>query len=168
MKSIISDIKIFIVDCDGCLTDGFMYYTDEGQYMKKFNAKDGMGLMQVKRNGIKTGIVTGDTHLIAQKRAEHLNLDFVESGIKAKHKSIEKILQKFGFEWKDLAFFGDDVNDLEVIKRCGLAFCPNDAHQTVKKYVNLLNGIVCENDGGYACVRQACDILTNNCTFGEL
>ena len=83
MKSIISDIKIFIVDCDGCLTDGFMYYTDEGQYMKKFNAKDGMGLMQVKRNGIKTGIVTGDTHLIAQKRAEHLNLDFVESGIKA-------------------------------------------------------------------------------------
>tara|TARA_R110001632_G_scaffold27977_4_gene74844 strand:+ start:1754 stop:2254 length:501 start_codon:yes stop_codon:yes gene_type:complete len=158
------DIKIFMVDCDGCLTDGFLYYTEDGKYIKRFNAKDGIGLMQVKKSGIKTGIVTGDAQSsIADKRAKDLKLDFCKSGIKIKHKEVEKILNDFGFTWEQLAFFGDDLNDLETIKRAGVSFCPSDAHKIIKENVDW----VCDFKGGHACVREACDIITNDNYFGD-
>tara|TARA_B100001113_G_C21118990_1_gene626555 strand:+ start:844 stop:1341 length:498 start_codon:yes stop_codon:yes gene_type:complete len=161
----IKDIKIFIVDCDGCLTDGSLYYTEAGKYMKKFNSKDGLGLMQVKQMNIVTGIVTGDSKsFIAEKRGEHLKLDFVKSGIGQKDREVEKILKEYNLEWKNLAYFGDDLNDLETIKKCGLSFSPNDGHKTIKEQVD----IVCKLNGGFGSVREACDLLTNNTYFGDI
>mgnify|MGYP003111017554 CR=1 FL=1 len=163
-KKKLLNLKIMLVDCDGCLTDGSLYYTEDGKYIKKFNSKDGIGLMQVCEIGIKTGIITGDSFSkIAEKRAEHLKLDFAFSGVKIKHKRIEKLLKELDLDWDNLAYFGDDLNDLETIKRSAVSFCPNDAHKTIKKHVSL----VCEKAGGNGSVREACDIITNNSYFGD-
>jgi len=160
----IKNIKIMLVDCDGCLTDGFLYYTEDGKYIKKFNSKDGIGLMQVCEMGIKTGIITGDSFSkIAEIRAKHLKLDFAFSGVKIKHKKIEKLLKELDLSWDNLAYVGDDLNDLETIKRSAISFCPNNAHKTIKEYVSL----VCDSLGGNGCVREACDIITNNSYFGD-
>jgi YrbI family 3-deoxy-D-manno-octulosonate 8-phosphate phosphatase len=146
------------------LTDGFLYYTEDEKYMKKFNSKDGIGLMQVKQAGIKTGIITGDAQsTIAKKRGEHLKLDIVRIGVKKKHEEVQAILNDLGLEWKNLAYFGDDLNDLEVIKSAGLSFCPKDAHKVVKQHVDYISDF----NGGYACVRQACDILTDCEYYGD-
>ena len=158
------NIKVFLVDCDGCLTDGFLYYTEDEKYMKRFNSKDGIGLIQVKQSGIKTGIITGDSKSsIAKKRAEHLQMDIMRSGVKKKHEEIQDILNELGLEWKNVAYFGDDLNDLAAIKSSGLSFCPNDAHITVKNSVDY----VCKLNGGMGCVREACDILTDYYYFGR-
>ena len=164
----LKNIKILLTDVDGVLTDGGMYYTSTGDSMKKFHARDGMGVNLLKKSGIPTIIVTKEKTKMVKNWAKKMNINHLYDGVQEKEKLLKEICQKYSVTSSQIAYIGDDVNDLEVIKRCKLSFCPNDAHQTVKKYVNLLNGIICENNGGYACVRQACDILTNNCTFGEL
>lgn len=137
------EIKLFLTDCDGCLTDAGMYYSEHGDEMKKFNTKDGMGITLLREAGIKTGIITGEDVDIVRNRAKKLRMDEVFCGIKNKLEVVEALCQKYGIALSNVAYVGDDINDLEVIKKVGFGCSVNNAMEEVKsaaRYVSPKNG----------------------------
>lgn len=139
----IPEIKIFLTDCDGCLTDGGMYYSENGDELKKFNTRDGMGFALLRQKGIITGIVTSENVDLNRRRAEKLKLDILESGCKDKLNVIKRICDDREISIQNVCYIGDDVNDIETIKAVGYGCCPADAMPEVKKaakYVSKVNG----------------------------
>lgn len=146
-------IKLFLTDVDGTLTDGGMYYTAEGDYMKKFNARDGMGLQLMQREGVKVGIVTSETTAIVETRARKLGLDFLVQGRRhgGKLEAVMEMCSQLGIGLSEVAYIGDDVNCAELLAAVGVAACPADAVPQVK----LIPGIrVMTLRGGEGCVRE--------------
>ena len=136
-------IKMFLTDSDGCLTDGGMYYSEAGDEMKKFNTKDGMGLRLLQENGVITGIITGEDIDLVKRRAQKLKLDICKVGIKDKLTCIKDICTQYGISIKEVAYVGDDINDIEVIQNVGYGCCVADATNDVKavaKYISSRNG----------------------------
>lgn len=131
-------IRLLLTDVDGVLTDGGMYYTEDGLTMKKFNVKDGMGVILLREVAIKIGIVTADKSEIAVKRAEVLKFDFIHYGVMNKKEIVENILSENNWKPENVAFIGDDVNDIEVLKFAGLSFCPKDAVDEVKSISDFI------------------------------
>ena len=139
----IPQIKMFLTDCDGCLTDGGMYYSENGDELKKFNTRDGMGFALLRKRGIVTGIVTSESVDLNRRRAEKLKLDVLESGCKDKVETVKKLCAKFNIPVENVAYIGDDINDLDVIKMVGYGCCPADAMPQVKesaRYVTRAKG----------------------------
>lgn len=148
-----NDIKLFAIDVDGVLTDGGMYYSKEGEIFKKFNTKDGMGIELLKENNIIPVIITRENSEIVLRRAEKLKIEEVYIGIKDKLKIIEKLKKKYNLEYENMAYIGDDLNDLPVIKKVGLSFAPNDAALEIKNCVtHFLLKL-----GGEVALREAVD-----------
>lgn len=136
-------IKMVLTDCDGCLTDGGMYYGDDGSESKKFNTRDGMGFQLLKEKGIKTGIITGENNATVQRRGEKLKLDVVKLGVKDKKAAIMELCKTYGIEPEEVAYIGDDINDLEAIQSIGLGCSVSNAMECVKnaaQYVSPLHG----------------------------
>lgn len=150
-------IKMFLTDCDGTLTDGGMYYTAAGDTIKKFNTLDGVGLTLLKRRGIITGIITGENSEIVKRRAEKLGVDEVALGIKDKAEFVGCLCQKYGVTMKEIAYIGDDINDLSLLKSVGLAICPCSAVDQVKEVAMF----VTKNSGGNGAVREAAEYVLN-------
>jgi YrbI family 3-deoxy-D-manno-octulosonate 8-phosphate phosphatase len=148
-------IKVLLTDVDGVLTDGGMYYTEAGLIMKKFNAKDGMGVNLLRAAGIKTGIVSADKTPIAKKRAEVLKLDFILYGVENKLEAVKKIIKETNLLPENFAFIGDDVNDLEVLNFVGLSICPNDAATKVRNECH----IIAPQNGGEGVFRYITDLI---------
>lgn len=146
----LSKIKLILTDVDGVLTDGGMYYTSEGLVMKKFNVKDGMGSHLLKRAGFLTGIITTDQTPIAQIRGERLKMDFVHIGVPDKLELVSKIAAENGLNLENVAFIGDDVNDMKILKAAGWSGCPADALPQIKDSVDY----VCKTDGGRGAYRE--------------
>jgi N-acylneuraminate cytidylyltransferase len=139
----IPEIKMFLTDCDGCLTDGGMYYSEKGDELKKFNTRDGMGFALLREKGIITGIVTSENVDLNRKRAEKLKLDELISGCKEKVKAVKELCEKYNIQPENIAYIGDDINDVEVIKMVGFGCCPADAVPEVRevaKYITKANG----------------------------
>lgn len=137
------EIKLFLTDCDGCLTDGGMYYSEHGDELKKFNTRDGMAFALLRANGIMTGIVTSENVDLNRRRAEKLKLDILEAGCKDKVAAVKRICQERGIEMDHVVYIGDDINDLEVIKMVGFGCCPANAMPQVieaAKYVTKAKG----------------------------
>ena len=137
-KKLISGIRVFLTDCDGVLTDGGMYYSEFGDELKKFNAKDGMGFEILKKKGIITGIITKEEKELNRNRAKKLCIDEYKSGVKDKLSAVEEIADKYNLAKKQVMYIGDDINDLEVMKSVGFSCAPNDACteiRTVSDYV---------------------------------
>jgi len=111
-------IKLFATDVDGTLTDGCMYYAENGLELKKFNFQDGMGFKLLKDLGIKTAIITSENTTIVQKRADKLRIDYLSMGTWAKLDFIKKICQELDITLDDVAYVGDDINDIELLKDC--------------------------------------------------
>lgn len=151
----LSNIKLFLTDCDGCLTDGGMYYSEQGDEMKKFNTKDGMGFQLLREQGILTGIITGEDRALNQRRAEKLQLDFIEQGCSDKVMVIEKLCEKLQLEWRQVLYIGDDRNDLEVMQKAGFSCCPADAVPEVREAVDY----VAQAKGGAGVIREAAELL---------
>lgn len=152
-----SDIKFFISDCDGVLTDGGMYYSENGYEMKKFNTKDGMAFQLLKEHGIKIGIISGENNELIRARGKKLNVDEIYLGVKDKIKIIDLICAKYDISYENIAYIGDDINDLEVIEKVGLGCCVHDAVEVVKKsskYITKLNG-------GCGAIREMAEIILN-------
>lgn len=142
-ENVLPEVKMFLTDCDGCLTDGGMYYSEKGDELKKFNTKDGMGFKILREHGIVTGIITGENVELNRRRAEKLKLDEIISGCTDKISAIKGLCEKYGTSIENVAYVGDDINDMEVIKAVGLGCCPNNAMEEVKKaadYIAKLNG----------------------------
>ncbi|WP_195509803.1 acylneuraminate cytidylyltransferase [Clostridium tyrobutyricum] len=152
---VLKNIKMLITDSDGVLTDGGMYYSEKGDELKKFNTKDGMAFQILKENGIKTAIITGENIGIVKKRGEKLKADEIYLGIKNKMKIIKDISNKYKIKLKEIAYIGDDINDLEVIKSVGFGCCVFDGMENVKglaKYVTKAKG-------GQGAVREVTELI---------
>ena len=149
----IPEIKLFLTDCDGCLTDGGMYYSEKGDELKKFNTRDGMGFALLKQKGILTGIITSESVDLNRRRAEKLKLDILEVGCKDKASAIKRICEERGIDFRNVCYIGDDINDVEAIKLVGFGCAPADAMPQVKavaKYVAI-------TEGGRGVVREVAD-----------
>lgn len=139
----IPEIKMFLTDCDGCLTDGGMYYSEKGDELKKFNTRDGMGFKLLREKGIITGIVTSENVDLNRRRAEKLKLNELIAGCNDKVKAVKELCDKYGIKLENVAYVGDDINDLEVIKMVGFGCAPSDAMPQVKeaaKYITRAKG----------------------------
>lgn len=148
-------IKMFLTDCDGCLTDGGMYYSSEGELMKKFHTYDGMGLQLLSERGILRGIVTGENTEIVRRRAEKLNLDILEMGVKNKLAKVKELCRKYSISLDEVAYVGDDINDLELLDAVGFGVSVSNAMTEVKRHADY----VTERAGGAGAVREAIEML---------
>lgn len=139
----VPEIKMFLTDCDGCLTDGGMYYSEKGDELKKFNARDGMGFGLLRKLGILTGIITGEDVEINKRRAEKLKVDILETGCVDKSAAVKRICQEREIDLENVVYIGDDINDLEIIKMVGFGCAPSDAMpeiRAVAKYISRAKG----------------------------
>ena len=153
----IPEIKMFLTDCDGCLTDAGMYYSEFGDELKKFNTRDGMAFSLLKDKGIITGIITGENVELNRRRAEKLKLDVYEAGCKDKASVVKRLCEKFKIELQNVAYIGDDINDLEVIKMVGFGCCPSDAVPEVK----LNADYVAKAKGGEGVIREVTNLINS-------
>lgn len=152
-------IRIFLTDSDGCLTDGGMYYTENGDEMKKFNAKDGMGFRLLREQGLIIGIVTGEDVEMVRRRAAKLKMQEIHCGILNKLEVINEICKKYSCGPENVAYVGDDINDVEVLKAVGLGFSVADAMDEAKEAADY----VTKRKGGEGAVREAAELLLNLC-----
>lgn len=139
----IPEIKMLLTDCDGCLTDGGMYYSEHGDELKKFNTRDGMGFALLREKGIITGIITSESVDLNRRRAEKLKVDILEAGCKDKVSAIKKYCAQCGIALENVCYIGDDINDIEAIKMVGYGCCPANAMPEVKavaEYVAVAKG----------------------------
>lgn len=155
-------IKMFLTDCDGCLTDGGMYYTENGDELKKFCAQDGMGFQLLKDKGVLCGIVTGEKVSLVKRRANKLKLDILEMGVQNKLSIVKKLCQDYHIELSEVAYVGDDVNDIEVIEAVGVSFSVPNAIDSVKRRAD----IVTKHNGGDGAVREAIEYILQNKVLG--
>ena len=151
------NIKLFAIDVDGVLTDGGVYYSKEGEVLKKFNTKDGMGIELLRKNNIIPVIITKEDSKIVLRRAEKLKIKEVYIGVEDKLKVIEELTKKYKINFDNIAYIGDDINDLPVLKKVGLSFAPNDAISEIKQIVNRLT----LKKGGEGALREAVDFILN-------
>lgn len=153
-------IKIFLSDIDGVLTDGGMYYSENGDELKKFNTRDGMGFELLRNAGIKTGIITTENTKIAERRAAKLKVDYLYQGKKhgGKLAAAMEICEKENITLRNVAYIGDDINCIELLKAVGLPACPADAMQVVK---NVENINVLQLKGGEGVVREFAELILN-------
>lgn len=147
------EIKMFLTDCDGCLTDGGMYYSENGDELKKFNTRDGMGFALLRERGIFTGIITSEKVNLNRRRAEKLKLDIFEDGCRDKAAVIKRICDERRIDINQVVYIGDDINDVEAIKQVGYGCCPADAVPEVKKYAKY----VAKTNGGAGVIREIAD-----------
>lgn len=148
-------IKLVAFDIDGVMTDGGLHYTDDGGELKTFNVQDGLGLKFMQRAGFELAIVTGRTSGVVAARAADLGIEHVFQGVANKRTAVGGLLEKLGLDWPECAFMGDDVIDLPVMTRCGLAIAPANARPIVKQHAHMLT----ETAGGQGAVREAIEFI---------
>lgn len=148
-------VKALVTDVDGVLTDGGMYYGPEGEIMKKFNTRDGMGIALLRKAGFKIAFITGEAVETARRRAEKLQIDDVYLGVEDKWAAMEDFLKKHGLTPEEVCYVGDDVNDLPVLQRVGVALTVADGMDAVKK---IAHGITSRR-GGEGAIREIADAL---------
>jgi len=148
-------IKLVITDVDGVLTDGGMYYSEKGEIMKKFNTKDGMAVELLHKNSIKTVFLTKENSKIAKSRAKKVKADGVYINVSDKEKYLSQICKKFAVKPNEILYIGDDINDIEIIKKIGFSSCPNNAVNNVKKIVDY----ICKINGGEGVLREMTEVI---------
>ena len=145
-----AEVKMFLTDCDGCLTDGGMYYSEHGDELKKFNTRDGKGFELLRGQGILTGIITSESMELNQRRADKLKVDIFEAGCRDKAAAIKKICGQYKILLNQVAYIGDDINDLEAIKMVGYGCCPADAVPQIRKEARY----IARAKGGHGVIRE--------------
>ena len=154
----LKNIKILATDVDCVLTDCGMYYTSEGDYMKKFHTRDGMGITLLRKCGISTVIVTKEKTKIVRNWAKKMKIDYVYDGIVDKEKILEKICKKYDITSSQVGYIGDDVNDLGLLKKVGFSATPNDGILDAQNIVDY----VCKKKGGDGVLREVTDLILHN------
>ena len=146
-------IKLFVSDIDGTLTDGSMYYSENGDELKKFNTRDGMGFGMLRKVGIKTAIVTSEDRELNRRRAEKIKIDYLVQGKHdgGKLAAVREIIKELGISMQEVMYIGDDVNCIDLLSSVGYAACPADACEEVKKIPGIN---VMTKKGGEGCVRE--------------
>lgn len=153
----LSKIKLFITDVDGTLTDSAMYYSSRGEELKRFSTRDGMGITLLQKAGIDTAIVTSEQSEIARSRAEKLKIRKIILGCRNKSEAVSNLARELNISLEEIAYIGDDVNDLEVMKIIGVSACPIDAVTEIKKIADY----ICIASGGNGAVREFSELILN-------
>jgi YrbI family 3-deoxy-D-manno-octulosonate 8-phosphate phosphatase len=156
MQERLAAIKLVLTDCDGVLTDGGVYYGETGEVLKKFNIRDGMGVERLRKFAqVPTGIITGEMSPSVKQRAAKLSITELHLGIKDKERVLAEIIDRLQIESNEIAYIGDDVNDLVVRPFVGVFFCPSDALAQVKKQADVVLSL----PGGAGCFREMAEMI---------
>ena len=150
-----SHIKLVIFDVDGVLTNGALFYGDDGQEYKAFNSRDGHGMKMLQNSGVEIGIITGRTSNVVEHRMNNLGIQHIYQGKQEKLPAFEELVKKLGLTAKEVAYVGDDVVDLPILIRVGLAIAVGDAHQLVKQHAHWQT----PNGGGQGAARDVCELI---------
>lgn len=148
-------VRCIVLDVDGVLTNGQITYTSSGEEIKSFHAKDGLGLALAKRMGLETAIITGRTSPMVERRAKELQISHVQMGSHNKTEGLQALLDTLQMELHEVAYIGDDLNDLGVMSKVGLPITPCDGAKEIK----ALAAYVCEAKGGEGAVREAIEYI---------
>ncbi|NLZ95125.1 MAG: HAD-IIIA family hydrolase [Bacteroidales bacterium] len=151
-------IKILVMDVDGTLTDGKIYIGSDGEMLKAFNVKDGLGISKLRTNNIIPAIITGRESEILKRRSEELKIEELYQGEENKIGKLKELVERYKCSLSEVAYIGDDENDLQCMKVCGLSGCPADAVESVKEAVD----VVCTKDGGQGAVREFIEYILEN------
>jgi 3-deoxy-D-manno-octulosonate 8-phosphate phosphatase (KDO 8-P phosphatase) len=158
LKEKIKKIKLVITDIDGVWTDGGLYYTTDGHVMKRFQVKDGMAVSLLRKKGIEVAIVSGDASEITVIRGQKLKVELLYKNISDKKKVLDEICSLRNLEYKNIAYIGDDINDLEVMKLVSMSAAPSDAVKDILKIVDYK----CKLKGGHGAFREFADYIISN------
>lgn len=150
-----SQINAIFFDVDGVLTDGRIIYDDAGREIKHFNVKDGLIVSYLKKAGIITGAISGRDTPVVTRRCAELKVDFCHQGIIDKAGTFEKLVKHYKLKNKEVAFIGDDINDLPIFRLCGFSVCPADTYDYIKEQVDL----VTHAKGGAGVFREVADLI---------
>lgn len=152
------NVKVFITDVDGVLTDAGMYYTESGDEFKKFNTHDGMAFSMLRERGIKTAMITSEQTKIVENRAKKLKVDYLCQGVKheGKLKAAQEICEKEGIALNQVSYIGDDINCISLLKAAGVAACPANAVKLVKEIPGIIH---LKTKGGDGAVREFVEMI---------
>ena len=148
-------IKLLAFDVDGVMTDGSITYDENGVEYKTFNCKDGHGLVRMSKSGFITAIITARNNGTVKYRAENLNITELKQGQKYKLPALEELMKKYNLSYENISYMGDDLPDLCILEKVGLACCPQDAVSEVKDICNFKS----KYNGGKGAVRELCDFI---------
>jgi 3-deoxy-D-manno-octulosonate 8-phosphate phosphatase (KDO 8-P phosphatase) len=146
----LKEVKLLVMDVDGTLTDGTAFYSKDGEAMKRFSLRDGMGIELLRKGDIDVAILTTETSAVVTARAKKLKIEHVILGSRNKKKSLKELTDSLGLDLKNVAYIGDDVNDYQAMQISGVAACPGDSVEKVKE----ISDIICKKNGGYGAVRE--------------
>lgn len=155
VRELLRNIRLFATDVDGVLTDAGMYYSESGDEWKKFNTRDGMGIKLLQRAGLVTAIVTQERTRLVARRAEKLAIPELHQGAMDKLSVIRDMAARHGVTLRQVAYIGDDVNDIEALKAVGFSAAPADGLPQVLEIV----GYVCRKNGGEGAVRELAEMI---------
>ena len=158
ISMICSRIKIKVTDVDGVLSDGGLFYSKTGEIMKKFHTRDGMAIELLRNNNIKTIFMSWENSQIVKQRAKKIKPALTFFGILNKEKLLGKICKKFQITKNQIAYVGDDINDLKIMQLVGFSATPNDGIEDVKKIANY----ICKRKGGECVLREVADLILNS------
>ena len=148
-------IRLLLTDCDGVLTDGGVYYTARGEEMKRFHIRDGMGVARLRQVGVEVGIITGEMSESLQRRAEKLGITELHLGICDKLAVLQEIMAQRQLAPSEIAYIGDDVNDVPVMEAVGLSACPADALSFAMRAADY----ICPQQGGHGALRDFAELI---------
>ena len=154
-RSRASRLKLMAFDVDGVLSDGTLFYTDEGIEIKAFNCLDGLGLNLLQQAGVTVAIITGRTARCVELRMQHLRIEHVFQGIKNKLETMQALLDRLNIRADEAGFMGDDIIDLQVMAACGFSATPADGHDLAKRQARLISS----KNGGRGAVREVCEFI---------
>ncbi|HIE56335.1 MAG TPA: 3-deoxy-manno-octulosonate-8-phosphatase KdsC, partial [Chromatiaceae bacterium] len=150
-----AQIELVIFDVDGVLTDGSLYLGDDGQEYKAFNSLDGHGMVMLSNSGVEIGIITGRTSEVVRIRMESLGIRHLYQGQRDKRPAYAELKQKLGLDDHQIAYVGDDVVDLPVMTRVGLAIAVQDAHPFARQHAHWTT----PSRGGHGAARDVCELI---------
>lgn len=157
LKEKAKKIKWVFTDVDGTLTDGCVYYSPQGELLKKFSLRDGTGFFLLREAGVKIGIITGENSPIVEQRAKKLKVDKLILGGVPKVEKLKQFLDSEGLSFGNVAYIGDDLNDIKLIRHCGIGFAVGDADPRAKEFAD----IVVTHHGGDGAFREVAESLLN-------
>lgn len=156
-------VKLLLLDVDGVMTDGGIYFSERGDELKKFNTHDGYGITKLQKSGVKVGILTGRSSQLVARRAHELGIVEVHQGLENKIEVYEQIKKKLHLDDGEIAYIGDDEPDVTIMKKVVFAACPADAVAVVRRQVDF----VCKNRGGEGAVREVVDLILESRSRGD-
>jgi YrbI family 3-deoxy-D-manno-octulosonate 8-phosphate phosphatase len=155
VKATLTQVRMLAMDVDGVLTDAGMYYSETGDELKKFNTRDGMGIKMLQAAGLVTAFITREKTAIVERRGRKLAVPEVHQGVEDKLADLTRLARKYGLTLAQVAYIGDDVNDLDALRAVGFSAAPADAMPVVLDAVHY----VCAKKGGEGAVRELTDLL---------